>query len=195
MQKPLNGMKAAILVANGFNETEMTMFQRGMMEAGAYPKIVSVENSLANGWQGTSWGHYFAVDCQLADALSADYDVLVIPGGQRSLDKLKLTAHTRRFIGGFIAAMKPVMLVGDAGLLLAYTGQADGLMMHGPAEIKDVVTAAGAVWSENSPTIHRNIMSAVATDTQGLADLVQTLVNLVVEQAAEAADEEMEQAA
>lgn len=195
MQKPLTGMKAAILVANGFNETEMTMFQRGMMEAGAYPRIISVENSLANGWQGTSWGHYFAVDCQLADALSADYDVLVIPGGQRSLDKLKLTAHTRRFIGGFIAAMKPVMLVGDAGLLLAYTGQADGLMMHGPAEIKETMTAAGAIWSEDSPTIHRNIMSAVATETQGLADLVQTLVNMVAEQAAEAEEEEMEQAA
>lgn len=194
MQKPLNGMKAAILVANGFNETEMTMFQRGMMEAGAYPKIVSVESSLANGWQGTSWGHYFAVDCQLADALSADYDVLIIPGGQRSLDKLKLTAHTRRFIGGFIAAMKPVMLVGDAGMLLSYTGQIEGLMMHGPAEHKEALVAAGAVWSENSPTIHRNIMSAVANEETGLAELVQTLVNFVAEQAAEA-EEEMEQAA
>lgn len=194
MQKPLTGMKAAILVANGFNETEMTMFQRGMMEAGAYPRIISVENSLANGWQGTSWGHYFAVDCQLADALSADYDVLIIPGGQRSLDKLKLTAHTRRFIGGFLAAMKPMMLIGDAGMLLTYTSQAEGIMMTGPAEAKEAMLAAGAIWSEDSPTIHHNVMSAVPSETTGLAELVQTLVNLVAEQAAEA-EEEMDQAA
>ena len=193
-QKPLNGMKAAILVANGFNETEMTMFQRGMMEAGAYPKIISVESSLANGWQGSSWGHYFAVDCQLADALSADYDLLIVPGGQRSLDKLKLTAHTRRFIGGFLAAMKPMMLVGDAGLLLAYTGQASGLMMTSTPEAKAALTEAGAVWSDNSPTIHRALVSGVAADAEGLAELVETLVNFTAEQAAEAAaEEEMEQ--
>lgn len=194
MQKPLNGMKAAILVANGFNETEMTMFQRGMMEAGAYPKIISVETSLANGWQGNSWGHYFAVDCQLADALSADYDILIIPGGQRSLDKLKLTAHTKRFIGGFLAAMKPVMLVGDAGMLLSYTGQASGIMMTSAPEAKEALTAAGVVWSDNSPTIHHNVMSAVAANAEGLAELVQTLVNFISEQAA-LAEDEMEQAA
>ncbi len=192
MQKPLAGKKAAILLANGFNETEMTMFQRGMMEAGAFPKIISVENSLANGWQETTWGHYFAVDVQLADALSSDYDLLIIPGGQRSLDKLKLTAHTKRFIGGFLAAMKPVMMIGDACQLLAYTGQAAGLMMTGPESAKETVTAAGGIWSDNSPTIHQSVISAVTADVPGLAQMVQTLVNFTVKQTAE---EELDQAA
>lgn len=181
MQKPLAGKKAAILVANGFNENEMTIFQRAMMEAGATPRIVSVENSLANGWQGTAWGHYFAVDCQLADALSADYDILIIPGGMRSLDKLKLTAHTKRFIGGFLAAMKPMMLTTDAAMLLAYTGQAEGLMLNAPAESKDALVQAGAVYSENSPTIHHNVISANCSETQALAEAAQTLVNFVVD--------------
>lgn len=185
MQKPLSGLKTAILVANGFNETEMTMFQRGMLEAGAYPKIISVENSLANGWQGNTWGHYFAVDCQLADALSADYDILVVPGGQRSLDKLKLTAHTKRFIGGFLAAMKPIMLVGDAPLLLAYTGQAQNLMLTAAPEAKDTLTQAGAVWSDDTPTIHYSVISGTAAETQGLAELVQILVNFTVKLNAE----------
>ncbi len=192
MQKPLAGKKAAILLANGFNEMEMTAFQRGMMEAGAFPKIVSVENSLANGWQGNAWGHYFAVDVQLADALSSDYDILLIPGGQRSLDKLKLTAHTKRFIGGFLAAMKPVMLMGDAAQLLAYTGQANGLMLNAPEAAKETMAQAGAVWSDNSPTIHHNVMSASDTAAEGIAELVNTLVNLVAKQSAE---EELDQAA
>lgn len=192
MQKKLAGMKAAILVANGFNETEMTVFQRGMMEAGAFPKIVSVENSLANGWQGAGWGHYFAVDCPLPDALSADFDLLIIPGGQRSIDKLKLTAHTKRFIGGFLAAMKPVMLIGEAPLLLACTGQAQGLMMTSAPEIKAALTEAGAVWSENQPTIHNSVISTGAgLDAAALAEQVQTLVNFVVEQS----DSGMEQQA
>ena len=47
MQKPLAGLNVAILVANGFHEIEMTTFQRALLEAGAAPKIISVESSLA----------------------------------------------------------------------------------------------------------------------------------------------------
>ncbi len=191
MQKPLAGMKAAILVANGFNENEMTMFQRGMMEAGAFPRIISVENGLANGWQGTAWGHYFAVDCQLADALAADFDILIVPGGQRSLDKLKLTAHTRRFIGGFMAAHKPIMMIGDAVNLLSATGLVNTYMVTGPDASKDAVVAAGGIWSENSPTIHGSLISCVPT-AENMKELVETLINFKLAQIEE---EQLEEAA
>lgn len=189
MQKPLAGMKAAILVANGFNEHEMTVFQRGMMEAGAYPKIISVENGLANGWQGAGWGHYFAVDCQLADALAADFDILIIPGGQRSLDKLKLTAHTRRFIGGFIAAHKPIMVVGDAVNLLTQTGLVNGYMVTGPEALKETTVAAGGIWSENTPVIHGNLITMQSDDAK-LKEMVDTLVNFKLSQMEEDAAEQ-----
>ncbi len=191
MQKPLAGMKAAILVANGFNEHDMTVFQRGMMEAGAYPRIISVENGLANGWQGASWGHYFAVDCQLADALAADFDILIVPGGQRSLDKLKLTAHTRRFIGGFVAAHKPIMVLGDALNLLVQTGLVNGAMVTGPETLKDAAVEAGAMWSDATPTIYNSMITSAPTE-ENLKELVETLVNFKLAQIAE---DELEQAA
>lgn len=191
MQKPLAGMKAAILVANGFNENEMTIFQRGMMEAGAYPRIISVENGLANGWQGTTWGHYFAVDCQLSDALAADFDILIIPGGQRSLDKLKLTAHTRRFIGGFMAAHKPIMVIGDGVNLLSMTGLVNDYTVTGPETSKDAVIAAGGSWSESSPVINGSLISCQSTP-ETLKELVETLVNFKLSQMEE---DSLEQAA
>lgn len=194
MQKPLAGMNAAILVANGFNEIEMTMFQRGMMEAGATPRIISVENSLANGWQGNGWGHYFAVDKHLADALAADYEILIIPGGHRSHDKLKLTAHTRRFIGGFMAAYKPVMAMGDAVKLMAESGLISGVLVTGPEDVRSVVAESGAVWSDVSPTIHNNLISAVVTP-ENTVELVATLVNFVQEQYAEEESDEQQAAA
>lgn len=194
MQKPLAGMNAAILVANGFNEIEMTMFQRGMMEAGATPRIISVENSLANGWQGNGWGHYFAVDKHLADALAADYEILIIPGGHRSHDKLKLTAHTRRFIGGFMAAYKPVMAMGDAVKLMAESGLISGVMVTGPEDVRSVVTESGAAWSDIGPTIHNNLISAVVTP-ENTVELVATLVNFVQEQYAEEESDEQQAAA
>jgi protease I len=181
MQKPLTNLKVAILLANGFNENEMTNFQRVILEAGGNPRIVSIENGLANGWQGTAWGHYFAVDCALPDALAADFDVLVVPGGQRSLDKLKLTAHTRRFMGGFLAAQKPIALIGDSIQLLVHNNQMNGVMVTGPDVLKEAVVSAGGLWSENSPTISHNIMTWNNV-AENVKEMAEAFIQFVTEQ-------------
>lgn len=122
MSKPLSGVKIAILVANGFEEADMTATQRALVAAGAHAKIISPEPGLVNSWTGQAWGHHFAIDAQLNAALGADYAMLVIPGGQRSVDKLKLTAHTKRFINSFMAAQKPVAVWGNAAQTMEYAG-------------------------------------------------------------------------
>lgn len=122
MSKPLSGVKIAILVANGFEEADMTATQRAMVAAGANARIVSSEPGLVNSWTGQAWGHHFAIDAALNNALGADFAMLVIPGGQRSADKLKLTAHTKRFIGSFMAAQKPVAIWGSAAQIMEHAG-------------------------------------------------------------------------
>ena len=105
MQTPLSnslqGAKIAILVANGFNEQDLTSAQRILQGYGAYLRVISMDNGLVNSWNGTGWGLNFAADKMLNEALAADFSMLMVPGGRRSVDKLKLTAHTRRFINGF----------------------------------------------------------------------------------------------
>ncbi|HRK97787.1 MAG TPA: DJ-1/PfpI family protein [Alphaproteobacteria bacterium] len=164
MHKPLAGMSAAILVANGFNEIEMTTFQRAILEAGGTPHIVSVENSLVNGWRGSNWGLNHPVDKPLSNALAADYDILVIAGGERSHEKLKTTAHSKRFIGGFMAAYKPVMAVSDAVKLMADLELLQGITVSGPENVKEAATFGGAVWSEDSPVMHHNLFSGNFTE-------------------------------
>ena len=51
MQKTLP-VKAQHSCCKWFNEIEMTTFQRALIEAGASPKLISTESSLAHGWQG-----------------------------------------------------------------------------------------------------------------------------------------------
>ncbi|MFA7276128.1 MAG: DJ-1/PfpI family protein [Pseudobdellovibrionaceae bacterium] len=180
MQKTLSGKSAAILVANGFNEIEMTTFQRALIEAGASPKLISTESSLAHGWQGNGWGHYHPVDKHISDALAADYDMLIVSGGYRGHDKLKMTAHTRRFIGGFMAAYKPVLATGDAVKMMAELGMLQATMVTGDAAVRDAVVAAGAVWSENSPVIHGNLLSMTFSAEQK-SELTETFVNFVAD--------------
>src|SRR3546814_15118488 len=85
MDHPLAGKTVAILVANGFEELEMTEPQRALLGAGATLKLVSPEQGLVNGWHGKAWGHYFPIDTQISEALAADFDALLVPGGKRGI--------------------------------------------------------------------------------------------------------------
>lgn len=75
MHKPLAGKNVAVLVASGFEEIQMTDAQKALLALGATVKLIGPE-SLANGWHGDSWGHYFPVDAQISTTLSADFDML-----------------------------------------------------------------------------------------------------------------------
>jgi protease I len=118
MSMKLSGLKIAILVANGFDEVDMSHAQRAFMSLGCAMKIISTENGLVNSWTGTSWGHHFPTDAGVASTLAADFDGLYVPGGSRSITKLRENAHVRRILRGFFDAGKPMVLMGDAATLL-----------------------------------------------------------------------------
>jgi protease I len=169
MSKPLLGTKIAILIANGFCEQDMTETQRALLEAGANVRIVSPEQGLVNSWTGDAWGHHFAVDAPISTALGADYSMLVIPGGQRSHDKLKLTAHTKRFVSSFLAARKPVAVFGDALNIVLATDHVAGRTLHGPEKLEAAVISAGGTWGMESPCFDGSVMSGeVSPQNRGL---------------------------
>ena len=140
------GAKVAVLVANGFNENHFISLQKIMIETGCQVKIISMNQGLVNGWneEDNSWGHNYAVDTQLNGALGVDYDGLIIPGGQRSLDKLKMTAHTRRFVTSFMNMKKPVCVMADAYDVMVHTQMVDSHPIANddkPAQMVDMVVS------------------------------------------------------
>jgi protease I len=164
MKKPLLGEKIAVLVANGFSEKDLTLTQKALINAGASIRIVSMDHGLVNSWNDLGWGLNFAADQVLSEALAADYDMLLVPGGQRSVEKLKLTAHTRRFIGGFVGMSKPVVFFEEAADLLAFADRAAGIALCGPEKIKAAVEEKGALWSEDDFVASGLILSGRSSD-------------------------------
>lgn len=164
MTKAMLGMKVAALVANGFEEKQFIKAQRCFQDMGATLKIISTNQGLVNGWDGQGWGHNFAVDAPLNTALGVDYSGLLIPGGQRSMEKLKQTAHTKRFIGSFMAAQKPVAIMGDALSLMMATEQLDGRMVSGPEAMSDEAIRMGATWSKTPMMKDQALLTGVADE-------------------------------
>jgi protease I len=179
MAKALQSQKIAVLVANGFNEVEFISIQKAMLEQGASLRIVSTDSGLVNGWDGKGWGHNFAVDAQLNSALGIDYDAVIVPGGQRSIDKLKLTAHSRRFIGSFMAAMKPVICMGDAVQLLAHTDHLSGKTVSGPEAKKAIAETAGAKWS-SEPLTEDGLLLTGNVEGENLPAYIGVAIDLMI---------------
>lgn len=174
MNKSLRGMEVAILVGNGFNETDMIATQKALMDVKAKMKVVSVDQGLVNGMNENGWGHNFAVDKSLSDALAADFDMLVIPSGEASYKKLMTTAHSKRFVGGFMMAHKPVAAFNDGVMMVMNTGDVDSLDMTGPVEMKEQMEEAGATFIAD----HNMVMSANVL-TGGMMDkneFVQSMI-------------------
>lgn len=180
----LNDTKVAILVANGFCQKDYTETQRILREAGAHVRIISPESGLVSGWEGEGWGHHFAVDSSLSSSLGADYDVLVIPGGQRSLDKLKLTAHTKRFVSSFMQSGKPVVVCDDALHLMIITDNIKSRTVNGPESMSDVVMQAGGLWGDSTPCTDGNLFTGVVNEENRQSFLKEALSFLVSCQAA-----------
>ena len=131
MNKPLSGMKIAVLAASGFEENHLITMQKALKDTGAILKVISSDTGVIGGMSGQGWGHNHAVDAPLNTALGVDYEAVIIPGGKSSHEKLKKTAHTKRFVGSFQASQKPVIAIGDAIELLDFTGQMNNDVLSG----------------------------------------------------------------
>ena len=180
MMKPLTGTKVAVLISNGFDEQNFLSAQKVLIEMGATIRLVSSNQGLVNGWDGSGWGHNYAVDEPLNTALGADYAAVVIPGGQRSMEKLKLTAHTRRFIGSFMASNKPVAVMGDAVMLMALTEQVMNREVTGTMDSKDMVEQSGAIWSDDNVMLDGNLLTG-ACDTESQDEYFSTMRDLFMQ--------------
>ena len=168
MSLTLAGKKIAILIANGFDENQMTEIQRALVKLQATSKTIAPENGVVNGWQGAGWGHYFPVDAFIGEALGSDYDALVIPGGERGVTKLKSNPHARRIIGHFLDAEKPVAAIGaGVELLTLPPGRLTGRSVSAPAEAQAALTAAGAVLNADPLTTDGTLLTATGGDLAG----------------------------
>lgn len=179
MNKPLIGEKIAVLVSNGFSEQDFIQVQRLMQEMGGNLRIVSMNNGLTSSWNGSDWGLNFAADSVLNEALAADYSMLVIPGGQRSADKLKHTAHTRRFINGFVDGSKPVVALGEGLELLAFSEKLSGMSVAGADDKREYAEQEGAVWVDASYAIDGNVMTAASLSEES-ADVLGAIKEFLV---------------
>ncbi|MEI8393155.1 MAG: DJ-1/PfpI family protein [Rhodospirillaceae bacterium] len=179
MDKVLMGCSVAIMLASGFEETELTEPQRVLLKAGATLKTLSPDQGLANGWHGKGWGHFFPIDLQISEALGADFDMLMLPGGERSITKLVRNPHTKRIVGHFLDAGKPIAAIDQGIGLLPFARSLKGRSLAAPLEVSEAILAAGGQWIDEPVVVDGNLITA--RNSEALAGFIENMMKVFTE--------------
>src|SRR3569832_2882399 len=118
MAAALSGNRILILATNGFEQSELEVPRDRLKAAGAEVTIASPEEGEIKGWDQKDWGRPVHVDRRLKDVKAADYDAIVLPGGQINPDLLRVNKDALALIKAFYDAGKTVAAVCHAPWLL-----------------------------------------------------------------------------
>jgi protease I len=164
MEKKLEGKKVAILVADGFEQVELTEPKNALEEAGATTQIVSPAEGEVQGWHHDEKADKFAVDMPLDRARSDDYDALLLPGGVRNPDQLRMMTRAIEFVDGFFATGKPVAAICHAPWTLIDAEVVKGKTITSWPSLKTDLTNAGATWVDRQVVVDNGLVTSRKPD-------------------------------
>ncbi len=154
----------AILVADGFEQVEMTKPREALNEAGAETKIVSPASGQIQGMNHADKGDKFDVDIPLEKARAEDFDALLIPGGLMNPDQLRSTEEALEFVRHFFESGKPVAAICHAPWVLIDAGVVRGRTMTSWPAIKTDLRNAGANWVDKEVAVDNGLVTSRKPD-------------------------------
>lgn len=160
MSGELEGKKVAILVAEGFEEVELTEPKRALEEAGAKTFVVSPEDKMVRGWAMTDWGQSIPVDVPLDKADASGFDALMLPGGVMNPDHLRMNEKAVEFVKEFFAEGKPVGAICHAPWTLIEAGVVEGRTMTSYPSVKTDLRNAGAKWVDREVVVDNGLVTS-----------------------------------
>lgn len=160
MEGKLKGKKVAILVADGFEQIELTEPKAALEAAGAKTEIVSPAEGEVQGWNHDEKADSFTVDMPLSRARSDDYDALLMPGGVRNPDQLRTLTRAVEFVDGFFAAGKPVAAICHAPWTLIEAEVVKGRKLTSWPSLKTDLANAGAEWVDREVVVDRGLVTS-----------------------------------
>ena len=133
-----------ILATHGFEQSELDKPKAALEEAGFETVVVSPEDGQIKGWQDKDWGDPVKVDLTLDEAEAADFDALVLPGGQMNPDILRMEDKAVQLVKDFCASGKTVAAICHGPWLLAEAGVIEGKTVTSWPSIRTDLKNAGA---------------------------------------------------
>ena len=153
-------LRVAILVAEGFEQVEMTKPREALERAGARTVLISPEKGQVLAFNHHDKGDRFPVDVALDDADADDYDALLLPGGALNPDTLRTLPNAVEFVRSFFDDAKPVAAICHAPILLIEAGVVEGRTLTSYPSIQTDLRNAGATWVDEEVHVENGLTTS-----------------------------------
>lgn len=159
-KQTLQNKKVAVLVANGFEESEFTEPVKALKNAGAEVTVVSLKSGKVKAWAEKNWGGEYDVDATVDKVSSESFDALVLPGGVMNPDLLRANKDAVEFVKGFSEEAKPIAAICHGPWTLIEAGIAQGRKMTSYHSIKTDLINAGADWTDQEVVTDNGLVTS-----------------------------------
>lgn len=164
MSQDLSGKRVAILVADGFEQVEMTQPRKALEEAGAETDLISPAEGEVQSVIFSDKSDKFKVDVPLEAANAHDYDALVLPGGVANPDHLRMIPKAVQFVKTFFEEHKPVAAICHGPWMLVEADVVRGRNVTSWPSLRTDLRNAGARWTDESVVHDGNLVTSRKPD-------------------------------
>jgi len=148
--------KAVIVIATGVEDTEFAYPYYRLQEDGFQVDVATKGQAAATG----KWGLPIPATVDAGQISAADYDLVVIPGGYESPDRVRQIQNVLQLLRDFDAQKKIISSVCHGPWVLISAGIVRGRTMTCYPGCKDDLINAGAHYLEAPVVVDANIVTA-----------------------------------
>jgi protease I len=163
-EKPLEGMRVAILASDMVEEAELVEPRLALEEAGAETELIAPHDGEIVAANHFDKGETYPEDTTLQTAEPTDYDAVLLPGGALNADFMRVVPKVKEFLRETDAAGKPIAAICHAPWELISAGLAEGRHLTGYHTIADDVLNAGAEFTDEEVVVDGNWVSSRMPD-------------------------------
>jgi protease I len=160
----LVGKKVAFLVADGFEQIELTGPMDRLRAAGAATVLISLKDGRVRGFNHHDPADSFQVDQTISRAHAEDFDALVLPGGVMNPDALRVVPEVQAFVREFARAGKPIAAICHGPWTLIDAGIVKGKTMTSWPALRTDLSYAGARWVDQECVVDGMLITSRKPD-------------------------------
>ena len=164
MANELKGKKIAFLVADMFEEVELTGPWKALQDSGAELTLVSLEDGEVQGFNHYDKAGSFKVDKTVEEVMASDFDALVLPGGVGNPDSLRQNENAVRFVRDFFEQGKPVGAICHAPWTLVEAGVVRGRTLTSFPSLQTDIRNAGGNWVDEEVVTENGLVTSRKPD-------------------------------
>ena len=185
----ISDAKVLIVATDGFEESELFGPREILQKRGAEVKLASPKAEPIQATVHDDPGKTIRPDLTLDQARAGDFDALVLPGGVRNPDALRLNDRAIALIRAFADAGKPIGAICHGPWLLIETDLVRDRRVTGwPSIWTDLKNAGGTVIDDAAVTDGNIVTSRKPDDVEPFTEAVIALIEKAPATAREAAE-------